>query len=110
VTTGANDTWVLYNVPGSARSLPANIPSSGQLANGARQATNSQGTLGYYPPCIIGQASHVYRFTIYALDVTLNVAPGADYNAVLAVASGHMLAQGQLDGNYQGAPVPTPRT
>jgi phosphatidylethanolamine-binding protein (PEBP) family uncharacterized protein len=110
VTTGVNDTWVLFNLPASTRSLPENIPSSGQLADGTRQATNSQGTVGYFPPCIIGQASRVYRFTLYALDVTLTLAPGADYSAVLAAASGHMLAQGQLQGTYNGSPIATPRT
>jgi phosphatidylethanolamine-binding protein (PEBP) family uncharacterized protein len=90
--------------------LPANIPSGGQLANGARQGSNDQGTVGYDSPCIIGQASHVYRFTLYALNITLNLAPGADIAAVLAAASGHMVAQGQLEGTFNGAAVPTPHT
>jgi len=44
----------------------------GQLPPGARQALNSAGQAAYDPPCP-GPHSHAYRFTVYALNTTLNL-------------------------------------
>jgi len=94
--------WVLFNVPAATRSLPAGIPAGGQLASGARQGTNDLDKVGYTGPCPLlpKGATDEYLFTIYALDITLNVDAGATEQVVLDAARGHILAQGRLKGTY----------
>jgi Raf kinase inhibitor-like YbhB/YbcL family protein len=101
--------WVLFNVPPDTRGLPANIPHGGQLATGARQGLNDADEVGYLGPCpdLPKGATDYYLFTLYSLDTTLNVAGGASKQDVLAAASGHMLAIGQLEGSYKLPPPPT---
>jgi Raf kinase inhibitor-like YbhB/YbcL family protein len=102
--TGASDFihWVLFNLPADTRSLPAAIPVGGQLATGARQGTDDAGVMGYIGPCpaLPKGATDYYLFTVYALDITLNLQPGVAKQDVLDAASGHILAMGQLEGTY----------
>ena len=44
---------------------------------------------------------HRYRFTLYALDHSLELEAGASKRQVLDAMQGHVLAQGQLVGTYQ---------
>jgi Raf kinase inhibitor-like YbhB/YbcL family protein len=110
--TGAGDFthWVLFNVPPDTKSLPANVPHGGQLASGARQGTNDAGLVGYLGPCpaLPKGATDYYLFTLYALATTLDVGGGATRQDVLAAASGHLLAVGQLEGSYKLPETPTP--
>jgi len=101
--------WVLFNLPADANGLSANVPHGGQLATGARQGLNDADQVGYLGPCpdLPKGATDYYLFTLYALDTSLNVAGGASKLDVLAAASGHMLAMGQLEGSYKLPPPPT---
>jgi Raf kinase inhibitor-like YbhB/YbcL family protein len=53
--------WVLYALPARDGGLPR-----GDLPPAARQADNSAGKNGWYPPCP-PSGTHRYRFTVYAL-------------------------------------------
>ena len=44
---------------------------------------------------------HRYRFTLYALDKSLNLEPSSDSQHLLAAMQGHVLAEADLAGIYQ---------
>jgi len=79
--------WVVYDIP-------ANTPG----ASGTDGA-NGTGKTGYVGPCP-PSGTHRYVFTLYALDAMLNLKPGADRDAFLAAADGHILATAELTGVY----------
>jgi len=91
--------WVLYNVPGEARTLPEAIPPDADLDDGSRQGKNGWGQLGYGGPCP-PSGTHRYFFKLYALDTMLDVAAGASKEQLLQAMEGHILAQVELTGLY----------
>ncbi len=93
--------WVLFNLPADIRQLPEDIPAQQQLENGALQGKNDFGKTGYGGPCPPPGRAHRYRFTLYALDMPLDLKPGASKKQVLDAMEGHILGQGQLTGTYQ---------
>jgi hypothetical protein len=44
---------------------------------------------------------HHYHFKLFALDASLELAPGVDKAALLAAMKGHIVAEGELIGTYQ---------
>ena len=93
--------WVLYDLPAATRSLPEGVAMQGQLADGSRQGRNGFGGLGYGGPCPPGGSPHHYIFTLYALDIRLNLPTGATRAQVEEAMQGHILARGQLIGLYR---------
>jgi len=91
--------WVLYNLPAGARSLSERVPSDAELADGSRNGQNSWRRLGYGGPCPPG-GTHRYFFKLYALDTTLDLAPGANKKQLLQAMEGHVLGQAELMGVY----------
>ncbi len=93
--------WVLYNLPAGIHELEEGPPSGERLENGAIQGKNDFGSIGYGGPCPPHGPAHQYRFTIYTLDKSLDLKPGASKKQLLDAIRGHILAQGQLIGRYQ---------
>lgn len=97
--------WVIFNLPQDAHGLPEALPKDGQLASGALQGKIASGgigyPIGYFGPCPPKGSPHHYRFTLYALDTSLDLAAGASKEQVLQAMEGHVLAQSQLIGIYQ---------
>jgi len=97
--------WVIYNLPADSNGLPEAVPKDEQLANGALQGKIGSGGIGYptgyFGPCPPKGPAHHYRFTLYALDTSLNLAPGASKAQLLQAIEGHIIGQGQLVGLYQ---------
>jgi Raf kinase inhibitor-like YbhB/YbcL family protein len=92
--------WVAFNLPSGTRVLPEGVPAAEALPGGGFQGTNSWKRLGYGGPCPPGGAEHRYFFRLYALDVTLDLEPGADSPALRKAMEGHILGQGGLMGRY----------
>ncbi len=92
--------WVLFNLPGSARALPENVPRDGQLPDGARQGRNDFRKTGYGGPCPPKGPAHRYFFKLYALDAKLGLKAGATKAEVEKAMQEHILAQGELVGRY----------
>jgi Raf kinase inhibitor-like YbhB/YbcL family protein len=92
--------WVLYNLPPDFRSLPEDVPKNKQLENGAMQGISDFRRIGYGGPCPPGGA-HRYFFKLYALDIMLNLDPGASKVGVVKAMQGHILAQCELMGKYR---------
>ncbi len=96
---GIWDHWILFNLPGEARSLPEGVPSDAELPDGSRQGQNSWRRLGYGGPCP-PSGTHRYFFKLYALDTTLDLASGANKKQLLQAMEGHILGQAELIGVY----------
>lgn len=97
--------WMLWNIPAGTTSLPAGVPSAAQLDNGTRQISISG---PYYrgPAAPASGPPHHYVFELYALDITLNIAPtamsaAATREAVMRAMAGHIRSKGVLTGRYQ---------
>ena len=93
--------WVIFNLPPDTRGLPEAAVKDSQVASGALQGKSGSGKIGYFGPCPPRGTPHHYRFTLYALDKSLDLAAGATKDQVLQAMEGHILAQSQLTGIYQ---------
>lgn len=93
--------WVLFNIPGDVNHLDQHVPQKHHLANGVVQGNNDFGSPGYGAPCPPKGNAHCYRFTLYALDVTMPPQAGISKQQILSVIQGHVLDQAQLIGTYQ---------
>lgn len=93
--------WVIYGLLPGTRELPEGVPADETVLGGARQGKNDFGRIGYGGPCPPPNGAHRYCFTLYALDVELELAPGASKDELLAAMQGHVLGGGQLVGLYR---------
>jgi len=87
--------WVAWNVP-------PNMTMAAEGSKAGVQGTNSHKTVGYtgpHPPA--GDPPHHYHFQVLALDRMLETPAGADREAVLAAAKGHVVAKGELIGTFR---------
>ena len=76
------------------------MPTTGTLGNGANQGTTDFGNVGYGGPAPPKGKPHRYFFTLYALDVAVDLPAGATKANLLDAMRGHILAEGQLMGTY----------
>ncbi|MDD2440391.1 MAG: YbhB/YbcL family Raf kinase inhibitor-like protein [Methanosarcinaceae archaeon] len=75
-----------------------------ELLEGKKLGTegrNDFGKLGYGGPCPPRGTSHSYFFRLYALDTELELKEGASRKELEAAMAGHILAKGELIGNYR---------
>jgi Raf kinase inhibitor-like YbhB/YbcL family protein len=82
--------WIVFDIGPQTTNIQA-----GQIPAGARQARNSKGTIGYDPPCPVGQ-NHSYRFTVYALGSALKLTSGASLKSAWSAIAGAAIARGRL--------------
>jgi Raf kinase inhibitor-like YbhB/YbcL family protein len=99
--TGTWVHWVLWNLPPETRELPQGVPAKETLPSGAKQGKNDFRKVGYNGPAPPPGSAHRYYFKLYALDATLDLAPGATKKQLLDAMGSRVLAQGQLMGKYQ---------
>lgn len=94
---GVFDHWVAFNIP----------PETTVVAEGSApgtQGNNGAGKPGYAAPCPPAQFQpneHRYIFTVYALDNTLALQPGATKQQVQDAIANHVLGQADLVGRYK---------
>lgn len=88
--------WGLYNIPASARSIPAGSAK-------AKAAMNDGREIGYTGPCPPkGDAPHHYHFKLYALDIAeLPVQAAAQVDTAEAEAKRHAIGRAELTATYQ---------
>lgn len=88
--------WGLFGIDPAEKT-----ESDGALPPGAKQATNSFGTVGYRGPCPPVNKIHDYVFTVYALGVKLPSVAGAKAADVFAEVRKHAIAQGVYGGTFK---------
>ncbi len=93
--------WVLYNLPSDAVELTKAVPTLPELPSGARHGRNTAGDLAYAGPCPPEGKPHRYFFRLYALDISLNLPPGATKAELEQAIDQHIVAQGTLMGTYE---------
>jgi Raf kinase inhibitor-like YbhB/YbcL family protein len=92
--------WIIYNIPPGASGLSENISAVGVLPDGTEQGTNTFGRTGYSGPCPPVGTTHRYRFTVSALDLTLEIPGTANRSEFDAAIQGAVIANGTLLGVY----------
>jgi Raf kinase inhibitor-like YbhB/YbcL family protein len=93
--------WALYDIPADRIRLDQGFPARSEV-EGARQAVNDFGRVGYGGPCPPpGHGTHHYRFRLLALDVA-KLPSGAEAKCpeVEAAARPHALGEALLVGTY----------
>jgi len=93
--------WVMYNIPGTAREFPENVPKQTELKDGSRQGRNDFQRTGYGGPCPPRGGPHRYYFKLYALDASLSLPSAATKADLEKAMKGHILAQAELMGRYK---------
>jgi len=97
--------WVVYNIPPAATGLPEALPMEARLDAPAELAGLTQGPTGWRTPGYRGplpggdlpNKPQLFRFTLYALDATLNLKPGLDKPALLNAIKGHVIATAAME-------------
>lgn len=97
--------WTVWDLPAGTTELTtgAGVPDGALLPDGARQARNDGGGVGWTgaapPP---GDRPHRYVLAVHALDVdSLDVPDDATPTAVAFTALFHTLARGTITGTHQ---------
>lgn len=96
---GTWDHWILYNIPPTTTVIPEGIKPEKTFPNGMKHGVNSWGRVGYGGPCP-PSGIHRYYFKVYALDIVLDLPPGATKSKLLKSMEGHVVAEGKLMGKY----------
>ncbi len=92
--------WVLYNLPPTARELPAEIGREAPLPRGTREGQNDWKRTGYGGPCPpIGR--HRYFHKLYALDTVLPDLGTPTKPELEKAMEGHILGRAELVGTYE---------
>ena len=109
--------WAIWNIPPEVTELAEHLATTTELASvgpRTRQGANDLKTFGWAGPCpppnitsiqrggssAPTQRPHGYRFRIFALDTELDVPAGVTKNELLEAMDGHVLAGGELKGEY----------
>ena len=89
--------WLAWNIDPARGGLPEGIaPAAADLVQGR----NNHGDAGYFGPRPHGSRPHHYHFQLFALDSPLDLAAGADREALLAAMRGHVVARGEIVGLF----------
>jgi Raf kinase inhibitor-like YbhB/YbcL family protein len=97
--------WMVWNIPGSARSLHEGVPHGPQLPDGSRQISQS-GPYFRGPAAPATGPVHHYVWELYALDTLLDVpavgaSPAATRAAVVAAMAGHVRGKAVMVGMFR---------
>jgi Raf kinase inhibitor-like YbhB/YbcL family protein len=93
--------WIAFNIPARITSLPAGVPRTAKILDGASNGINGFQRIGYNGPCPPPGKLHHYHFRLFALDSNLNAGDNADAAAVESAMKGHVLATSELVGTFE---------
>lgn len=111
--------WLIWNIPPDTATLPEGIPNQPRVDLSGRgtdpgfpekgtssshilQGTNSTGEVGYSGPCPPqGDGPHIYEFTLYSLQSTLDVMPGAQRPALESAIQNEQIGAATLTGTFE---------
>jgi hypothetical protein len=93
--------WIMFNIPGTARSLAGGLPSDAKLPDGTIQAKGIR-NVGYMGP---GNAAinpyHHYTLELFALDDKLSLGPDASRADIMKAMEGHTTGKAVLVGRFK---------
>jgi Raf kinase inhibitor-like YbhB/YbcL family protein len=92
--------WIAWNIPATAKDLPANMPKTADMPDGTMQGNNIARQTGYMGPCPPPGLPHHYTFNLYALDTKLDLPATASRDELEKAMSGHILASGVYNGLF----------
>jgi len=96
--------WLVWNIPGTATGMPEGVPQGPQLKDGSQQISAS-GPVYRGPGAPATGPLHHYTFELYALDIKLDVQPGADAwetrTKVWQAMNGHILGKAVYVGLFR---------
>ncbi len=92
--------WLVYNIPADVFELEEGQPMTPTLSNGATQGINDYGGLGYGGPAPPAGTTHRFYFRLYALDTTLDLAPGSTKSQLVNAMQNHILGEAELMGTF----------
>jgi Raf kinase inhibitor-like YbhB/YbcL family protein len=91
--------WLAFNIPGTATSLPQNVPTTATLADGTVQPKNRT-TYGFQGPGAPAPIYHHYVIEVWALDAKLPLDANASRDDVMKAMDGHVLDKGVLSVRF----------
>lgn len=90
------DHWLLWNINPKTQYI-----AEDSVPHGAEEGTTSFGERHYGGPCPPhGKSPHHYRFTLYALDISLEIPEESGKGSLLSAMEGHIVEQTELVGLY----------
>jgi Raf kinase inhibitor-like YbhB/YbcL family protein len=96
--------WVMFIITAKADAnsfeMAEAVPTKEDLGELGKQGKNDFGNIGYGGPAPPPGKPHRYYFKVYAVDVLLDLTPGATKQQLERAINGHVLAHGQLMGKY----------
>ena len=97
--------WIVYNISNTTVSLDENAGAKGSmnLPHGAKHGRNSwsDGNDYYRGPCPPAATGlHHYYFRLYAVDIFIDLQPGATKNQVEKTMKGHIIDKAELMTTY----------
>ena len=101
--------WVMWDIPGTATSLPANLGDKAhpEALAGATQGLNGKGGHGWTgmaPPEAHGV--HHYHFQLFALSKSLGFRPDTSLEHLVETLKGTTIAKGELVGLFENPDLP----
>ncbi len=91
--------WVVYGIHPATRQIEEAASRPGPHTDFGVQGRNDSGVIGYMGPCP-PSGTHRYTARIYALDIDLELEPGATRFELESAIEGHILDQAALTGTY----------
>ena len=103
-TTEDQAHWVVWNIPATATGMTEGQPRGAQLPDGSYQHS-ATGEVYRGPGAPATGPRHHYMFELYALDIKLDVTPGADAfesrTKVFQAMQGHVLGKAVYGGLFR---------
>jgi Raf kinase inhibitor-like YbhB/YbcL family protein len=93
--------WIMFNIPGTAKGLDGNLPTTATLPDGSIQAKGIR-SVGYMGPGNGAQNPyHHYTLELFALDSKLSLGPDASRDDVMKAMDGHTVGKAVLVGRFK---------
>ena len=92
--------WIMYNIPAIITTLPEDTPKNNFTLGATDFSKTKNSPTPYGGPCP-PTGTHRYFFTLYALDMHLNLQEGASKEELLQAMKGHILDTAQCIGLYK---------
>ena len=93
--------WIIYNIPPLREGFPEGFSPGVETSEGIREGRNDAGNVRYDGPCPpTADDAHRYHFRLYALDTTLDLAPGANRSQFFDMIHDHVVDETELVAGF----------